>query len=103
MEELFRDIRLDTVSTSMTINATASILLAMYVVLAKKQGADLSRLSGTIQTAILKEYAARGTYIYPPRPSMRITTDIFESLHRESPRLNIFTNSGYHIRESGTT
>src|SRR3546814_720252 len=103
MEELFRDIRLDTVSTSMTINATASILLAMYVALAKKQGADLSRLSGTIQNDILKEYAARGTYIYPPRPSMRIITDIFEYCSRELPRWNTISISGYHIREAGAT
>src|SRR5678809_180843 len=78
MEILFRDIRLEDITTSMTINATGFILLALYVALAKKQGADLNKISGTIQNDILKEYAARGTYIYPPKPSMRIVTDIFE-------------------------
>ncbi|MFN7280174.1 MAG: methylmalonyl-CoA mutase [bacterium] len=103
MATLFVGIRLDEVSTSMTINATAHILLALYVAQAKRQGADLSRLSGPIQNDILKEYAARGTYIYPPRPSMRIITDIFEWCSRELPRWNTISISGYHIREAGST
>jgi methylmalonyl-CoA mutase N-terminal domain/subunit len=103
MERLFHGIQLETVSTSMTINATGFILLALYVALAKKQGADLSRLSGTIQNDILKEYAARGTYIYPPKPSMRIITDIFEWCSKELPKWNTISISGYHIREAGST
>ncbi len=103
MEILFRDIQLEKVSTSMTINATGFILLALYVALAKKQGADLSKISGTIQNDILKEYAARGTYIYPPKPSMRIITDIFEWCSRELPKWNTISISGYHIREAGST
>lgn len=103
MERLFKGIKLEDVSTSMTINATAYILLALYVAEAKKQGADLSKLSGTIQNDILKEYAARGTYIYPPRPSMRIITDIFEWCSKELPRWNTISISGYHIREAGST
>ncbi|HMO63199.1 MAG TPA: methylmalonyl-CoA mutase family protein [Ferruginibacter sp.] len=103
MEILFEGIKLEEVSTSMTINATGFILLALYVALAKKQGADLSKISGTIQNDILKEYAARGTYIYPPRPSMRIITDIFEWCARELPRWNTISISGYHIREAGST
>jgi methylmalonyl-CoA mutase N-terminal domain/subunit len=103
MATLFDGIRLDQVSTSMTINATAHILLALYVAQAKRQGADLSKLSGTIQNDILKEYAARGTYIYPPRPSMRIITDIFEWCSRELPKWNTISISGYHIREAGST
>lgn len=103
MQTLFRGIRLEDVSTSMTINATGFILLALYVALAKQQGADLSRLNGTIQNDILKEYAARGTYIYPPRPSMRIITDIFEWCSREVPKWNTISISGYHIREAGST
>jgi methylmalonyl-CoA mutase N-terminal domain/subunit len=103
MEILFRDIQLEQVSTSMTINATAFILLSLYVALAKKQGADLSKISGTIQNDILKEYAARGTYIYPPKPSMRIITDIFEWCSRELPKWNTISISGYHIREAGST
>jgi methylmalonyl-CoA mutase N-terminal domain/subunit len=103
MEALFDGIDLGTISTSMTINATAFILLALYVALAKKQGADLSLLEGTIQNDILKEYAARGTYIYPPRPSMRIITDIFEWCSRELPKWNTISISGYHIREAGST
>ena len=103
MEDLFRDIPLEKISTSMTINATAFILLAFYVAQAKKQGADLSRITGTIQNDILKEYAARGTYIYPPKPSMRIITDIFEWCSRELPRWNTISISGYHIREAGST
>ena len=103
MEILFNGIDLDRVSSSMTINATGFILLALYVALAKKQGADLTRLSGTIQNDILKEYAARGTYIYPPRASMRIITDIFEWCAAELPKWNTISISGYHIREAGST
>ena len=103
IEELFKDIRLEDVSTSMTINATAFILLAFYVALAKKQGADLSKISGTIQNDILKEYAARGTYIYPPRQSMRLITDIFEWCAASLPKWNTISISGYHIREAGST
>lgn len=103
MEELFKDIRLEDVSTSMTINATGFILLSLYIALAKKQGADIRKISGTIQNDILKEYAARGTYIYPPAPSMRIITDIFEYCSKEVPKWNTISISGYHIREAGST
>jgi methylmalonyl-CoA mutase, N-terminal domain len=103
IEKLFHNIRLQDVSTSMTINATAFILLAFYVALAKKQGADLSKITGTVQNDILKEYAARGTYIYPPKPSMRIITDIFEWCSNELPKWNTISISGYHIREAGST
>jgi methylmalonyl-CoA mutase, N-terminal domain len=103
MEVLFKDIPLDKVSTSMTINSTAPILLAMYVVLAKKQGITLDKLDGTIQNDILKEYIARGTYIYPPAPSMRLMTDIFEYCGKNLPRWNTISISGYHIREAGST
>lgn len=103
MQILFDGIRLEDVSTSMTINATGFILLALYVAVAKQQGADLSKLNGTIQNDILKEYAARGTYIYPPKPSMRIITDIFEWCSRELPKWNTISISGYHIREAGST
>jgi methylmalonyl-CoA mutase N-terminal domain/subunit len=103
MEILFDGIQLEGITTSMTINSTASILLAMYIALAKKQGADLKKISGTIQNDILKEYAARGTYIYPPKPSMRIITDIFAYCSREVPRWNTISISGYHIREAGST
>ncbi|MCC6251962.1 MAG: methylmalonyl-CoA mutase family protein [Bacteroidia bacterium] len=103
IEILFKGIQLEQVSTSMTINSTASILLSMYIALAKKQGADLSKISGTIQNDILKEYAARGTYIYPPKPSMRIITDIFEYCSKEVPKWNTISISGYHIREAGST
>ncbi len=103
MEILFKGIQLQDVTTSMTINATASTLLAMYVALAKKQGADLQKIGGTIQNDILKEYAARGTYIYPVRPSMRIITDIFEWCSKELPKWNTISISGYHIREAGST
>ncbi|HPG12035.1 MAG TPA: methylmalonyl-CoA mutase family protein, partial [Chitinophagaceae bacterium] len=96
-------IKLEEVSTSMTINATGYILLAFYVALAKQQGADLKKISGTIQNDILKEYAARGTYIYPPKPSMRIITDIFEWCSQEVPKWNTISISGYHIREAGST
>jgi methylmalonyl-CoA mutase N-terminal domain/subunit len=103
MELLFNGIDLEKVSTSMTINATGFILLAFYVALAKKQGANLQHISGTIQNDILKEYAARGTYIYPPFPSMRIITDVFEWCSSELPRWNTISISGYHIREAGST
>jgi methylmalonyl-CoA mutase N-terminal domain/subunit len=103
MEVLFKGIKLEEITTSMTINATAFILLAFYIALAKKQGADLNKISGTIQNDILKEYAARGTYIYPPQPSMRITTDIFEWCEKEIPKWNTISISGYHIREAGST
>lgn len=103
MQALFKGIKLEDISTSMTINATGFILLSLYVALAKQQGADLSKLSGTIQNDILKEYAARGTYIYPPKPSMRIITDIFEWCGQELPKWNTISISGYHIREAGST
>jgi len=103
MEVLFKDIPLDRVSTSMTINATAAILLALYAAVAKKQGADLRKLSGTVQNDILKEFIARGTYIYPPRPSMRIVTDLFAWCRAELPSWNMISISGYHIREAGST
>lgn len=103
MRILFKDIKLEDVSTSMTINATGFILLAFYVALAKEQGADLKKINGTIQNDILKEYAARGTYIYPPKPSMRIITDIFEWCGREVPKWNTISISGYHIREAGSS
>ncbi|GCE14055.1 acyl-CoA mutase large subunit family protein [Tengunoibacter tsumagoiensis] len=103
METLFNGIPLERVSTSMTINATASILLALYIAVARKQGVPLARLSGTVQNDILKEYIARGTYIYPPEPSMRIITDIFRYCADELPRWNTISISGYHIREAGAT
>lgn len=103
MEVLFNGIELEKITTSMTINATASTLLAMYIALAKKQGADLKKISGTIQNDILKEYAARGTYIYPPKPSMRLITDIFAYCSKEVPKWNTISISGYHIREAGST
>ena len=103
MQLLFKDINLQDVSTSMTINSTGFILLALYVALAKQQGADLTKITGTIQNDILKEYAARGTYIYPPKPSMRIITDIFEWCSKDLPKWNTISISGYHIREAGST
>jgi methylmalonyl-CoA mutase N-terminal domain/subunit len=103
MELLFEGIPLQQLSTSMTINATAAILLALYVAVAKKQGADLRGLCGTVQNDILKEYIARGTYIYPPRPSLRLTTDLFAWCQRELPEWNVISISGYHIREAGAT
>lgn len=102
MEILFKGIKLEDISTSMTINATGFILLSLYIALAKKQGADIKKISGTIQNDILKEYAARGTYIYPPAPSMRIITDIFEYCSKEVPKWNTISISGYHIREAGS-
>jgi methylmalonyl-CoA mutase, N-terminal domain len=103
MEALFDRIPLDRVTTSMTINATAAILLVLYAATAKKQGADLGKLSGTVQNDILKEFIARGTYIYPPRPSMRIVTDLFAWCRTELPAWNTISISGYHIREAGST
>lgn len=103
METLLTGLPLDRISTSMTINATASILLALYVAVAKKQGASLKRLSGTVQNDILKEYVARGTYIYPVRQAMRIITDMFAWCRTELPNWNTISISGYHIREAGST
>jgi methylmalonyl-CoA mutase N-terminal domain/subunit len=103
MEILFDGIPLDQVSTSMTINAPAAILLAMYIAVAEKQGVSPEKLSGTIQNDILKEYVARGTYIFPPEPSMRLITDIFEFCSRNVPKWNTISISGYHIREAGAT
>ena len=103
MEELFDGIPLDKVSTSMTINATASILLALYIAVGKKQGVAPDKLNGTIQNDILKEYIARGTYIYPPKPSLRIITDIFAYCAQSVPNWNTISISGYHIREAGST
>src|SRR5512138_452604 len=103
METLLDQIPLDRVSISMTINAPASILLALLLVVAERRGIEWSKLNGTIQNDILKEYAARGTYIFPPAPSMRIVTDIFEFCAKEVPRWNTISVSGYHIREAGST
>lgn len=103
MEILFDGIPLDKVSTSMTINAPASVLLAMYIAVAEKQGVSKDKLRGTIQNDILKEYIARGTYIFPPEPSMRLITDIFEYCSKEVPKWNTISISGYHIREAGST
>jgi len=103
MEILFDQIPLDKVSTSMTINAPASVLLAMYICVGEKQGVPMSELSGTIQNDILKEYIARGTYIFPPKPSMRLITDIFEFCSQNVPKWNTISISGYHIREAGST
>lgn len=103
MEQLFDQIPLDKVSTSMTINAPASILLAMYIAVGEKQGVSPEQLTGTIQNDILKEYIARGTYIYPPKPSMRLITDIFAYCQENLPKFNTISISGYHIREAGST
>jgi methylmalonyl-CoA mutase N-terminal domain/subunit len=103
MEALFEGIPLDRVSTSMTINATAIILLSLYIAVARRQNVPLARLSGTLQNDILKEYVARGTYIFPPRPSLRLVTDIFAFCDRELPAWNTISISGYHIREAGST
>jgi methylmalonyl-CoA mutase N-terminal domain/subunit len=103
MEQLFDQIPLDKVSTSMTINAPAGVLLAMYIAVAKRQGADVKKLRGTIQNDILKEYVARGTYIFPPTPSMRLITDIFSYCASHVPNWNTISISGYHIREAGST
>ncbi len=101
MEHLFEGIELEKVTTSMTINATAAILLAMYIAIAKRQGADFKKISGTIQNDILKEYSARGTYIYPPEASMRLVTDVFAWCGENLPKWNVISISGYHIREAG--
>ncbi len=103
MEILFDNIPLDKVSTSMTINAPASVLLSLYMAVAEKQGVSKDKISGTIQNDILKEYIARGTYIYPPKPSMRLITNIFEYCAKEVPKWNTISISGYHIREAGST
>src|SRR5436309_6389255 len=103
MALLFEGIPLDRVSTSMTINATAIIPLSLYVAVARRQGVPTAKLSGTVQNDILKEYVARGTYIYPPRSSLRIVTDIFAFCERELPNWNTISISGYHIREAGST
>ena len=103
MQRLFEKIPLDKVSTSMTINAPAAILLAMYIAVGKRQGVEPRQLRGTVQNDILKEYIARGTYIFPPKPSMRLTTDLFSYCQREVPRWNTISVSGYHIREAGST
>ena len=103
MQILYREIPLDQVSTSMTINAPAAILLAMYIAVGKQQGIPPNKLRGTIQNDILKEYVARGTYIFPPGPSMRLITDIFQYCQREIPHWNTISISGYHIREAGST
>lgn len=103
MQTLFNDIPLDKVTTSMTINASASVLLAMYIAVAKQQGVDPAKLGGTIQNDILKEYITRGTYIFPPKPSMRLITDIFQYCNQAVPQWNTISISGYHIREAGST
>jgi len=103
MRRLFDGIPLQSVTTSMTINATAAILLLLYELVAEEQGADVSKLGGTIQNDLLKEYVARGTYIYPPRPSMRIITNVFEYCAKHLPQWNTISISGYHIREAGST
>jgi methylmalonyl-CoA mutase N-terminal domain/subunit len=103
MEILLSDLPLDTISTSMTINSTAGILLALYIAVARKRGVSMKQINGTIQNDILKEYIARGTYIYPPKDSMRIITDIFDFCSREVPNWNTISISGYHIREAGST
>ena len=103
MEVLFDQIPLDKISTSMTINSTAAILLAMYIAVAEKQGVNKNKISGTVQNDILKEYIARGTYIYPPKASMRLITNIFEYCAKEVPHWNTISISGYHIREAGST
>ena len=103
MEALFKEIPLDRVTVSMTINAPASIILATYLVVARRRGVDFSKLGGTVQNDVLKEYAARGTYMFPPRPSMRLVTDVMDYCAREVPQWNTISISGYHIREAGST
>ena len=103
METLFEGIPLDKVSTSMTINATAAVLLCLYIAAGKKQGVEPAQLSGTLQNDILKEYIARGTYAYPPRPSMRLVVDVFKYCAENVPRWNTISISGYHMREAGAT
>jgi methylmalonyl-CoA mutase N-terminal domain/subunit len=103
MSALFDAIPMDRVSTSMTINSTAMILLALYVAVARRQGIAPAALSGTVQNDILKEYMARGTYVFPPRPSLRLVTDVMAFCEREAPQWNSISISGYHIREAGST
>src|SRR6202171_6265333 len=103
MQSLFDGIDLTKVSTSMTINATASVLLALYVAVARRQGADIRQLSGTVQNDVLKEYISRGTYIYPPAQAMRIITDLFAWTNQNVPEWNTISVSGYHMREAGST
>ncbi|HEY48068.1 MAG TPA: methylmalonyl-CoA mutase, partial [Anaerolineae bacterium] len=103
MDQLFEGIPLDQVSTSMTINAPAAVLLAMYLAIAKRQGVDISKLRGTVQNDILKEYIARGTYIFPPKSSIRLITDVMRFCKENVPRWNTISISGYHIREAGST
>src|SRR5882762_7959858 len=103
MERLFAGINLEKISTSMTINASAAILLALYIAVARRNGSDTRKLSGTVQNDILKEYIARGTYIYPPRQALRIITDLFAWAGAELPEWNTISISGYHIREAGST
>src|SRR5271155_4124925 len=103
MQRLFDGIELTKISTSMTINATASILLALYVAVARRQGADMGKLSGTVQNDVLKEFIARGTYIYPPRQAMRIITNLFAWSNENVPEWNTISISGYHLREAGST
>src|SRR5207245_1600809 len=103
MERLFDGIDLTRISTSMTINATAPILLALYVAVARRQGADITRLSGTVQNDVLKEYIARGTYIYPVAQAMRLVTDLFAWTNQNVPEWNTISISGYHMREAGAT
>src|SRR5712691_5785569 len=103
MERLFAGINLEKISTSMTINASAAILLALYIAVARRNGSDTRKLSGTVQNDILKEYIARGTYIYPPRQAMRIITDLFAYANRTLPEWNTISISGYHMREAGCT
>src|SRR5258707_5897460 len=103
MRLLLKALPLDKVRTSMTINSTAGVLLLLYELVAEEQGVPASAISGTIQNDLLKEYIARGTYVYPPRPSMRIITDIFEYCAKHVPKWNTISISGYHIREAGST
>src|SRR2546429_3846906 len=103
MEVLLADLPIERISTSMTINATAALLLLLYQLVAEQQGCPPEKISGTVQNDILKEYAARGTYIYPPKASMRIITDIFEWCSHEMPKWNTISISGYHIREAGSS
>src|SRR5687767_1738086 len=103
MKRLLDGIPLDRVTTSMTINATAAILLLLYELTAEEQGVAVEKLGGTVQNDILKEYAARGTYIYPPKPSMRLVTDLFAYCHERIPKWNTISISGYHMREAGST
>src|SRR5207248_470202 len=103
MQRLFDGIDLEKISTSMTINSTAAILLSLYIAVARRAGANVRKLSGTVQNDILKEYIARGTYIYPPQQAMRIVTDIFAFAAREVPEWNTISISGYHMREAGST